>query len=60
MPLPATNIADRQSAPQALSCQVWIADLADYRSGLRELLDEAELARRQRYQLIADRRRFTM
>jgi hypothetical protein len=60
MPLPATNIAGWQSASRPLPCQVWIADLADYRAGLRGLLDEVELGRRQRYRLSADRRRFTM
>jgi 4'-phosphopantetheinyl transferase len=60
MPLPATEIAGRRTVSRVLPCQVWIADLADYRAELRGLLDEAELARRQRYQQSADRRRFTM
>jgi 4'-phosphopantetheinyl transferase len=60
MPLPATGIAERRTVSRALPCQVWIADLADYRTELRGLLDGLELARRQRYQQSADRRRFTM
>lgn len=60
MPLPATEIAERRAAPRALPCQVWFADLADYRAELRGLLDEVEQVRRQRYQQSVDRRRFTL
>lgn len=60
MPLPATDTAERRATSRVLPCQVWIADLADYRAELRGLLDEVEQTRRQRYQLSADRRRFTM
>jgi 4'-phosphopantetheinyl transferase len=60
MTLSATGIAERRVPSRPLPCQVWIADLAGYRTELRGLLDEVELARRQRYQQSADRRRFTM
>ncbi len=49
---------DRTPAP--VRCQVWLAGLASYRAAHRSLLDEVELDRLRRYQMAADRARFTV
>lgn len=47
-------------SPAPVRCQVWLAGLAAYRPAHESLLDEVELERLRRYQLAADRSRFTI
>lgn len=47
-------------SPAPVRCQVWLASLAAYRPAHESLLDEVELERLRRYQLAADRSRFTI